>query len=184
MSNPDTSSAEWIAEAPSQCDGSGSCQPLPLADFGTVQFTGPRRPRTVTPARSPTPPGRAAPIALGSNGTYDVSYGSRRLDRRARRRRRCPRTARRSRSPGSRTAPTYVLRGGWLVRWLGRWRLRQWRLRLRRLPGRLRRLWIWWRRLWLRWRWLWRLRLRQTATAVATTAMDRCDRYATPRSRR
>jgi hypothetical protein len=35
----DVSSAEWIAEAPSQCDGSGDCQPLPLADFGTVGFT-------------------------------------------------------------------------------------------------------------------------------------------------
>jgi hypothetical protein len=38
--NPDTSSAEWIAEAPSQCDGSGSCNPLPLTDFGTAGFTG------------------------------------------------------------------------------------------------------------------------------------------------
>ena len=39
MDNPDVSSAEWIAEAPSQCDGTG-CQPLPLADFGNVSFTG------------------------------------------------------------------------------------------------------------------------------------------------
>jgi Peptidase A4 family len=40
MSNPDVSSAEWIAEAPSQCDGSvSSCTPLPLTDFGNVQFT-------------------------------------------------------------------------------------------------------------------------------------------------
>jgi hypothetical protein len=39
MSDPDLSSAEWIAEAPSQCDGSGSCTPVPLADFGTVNFT-------------------------------------------------------------------------------------------------------------------------------------------------
>jgi len=39
MSNPDVSSAEWIAEAPSSCDGSGNCQPLPLADFGNVSFT-------------------------------------------------------------------------------------------------------------------------------------------------
>jgi hypothetical protein len=37
--NIDTSSAEWIAEAPSQCDGSGNCQPLTLANFGTVKFT-------------------------------------------------------------------------------------------------------------------------------------------------
>ncbi len=35
----DTSSAEWIAEAPSLCSGDGGCQPVPLADFGTVEFT-------------------------------------------------------------------------------------------------------------------------------------------------
>jgi hypothetical protein len=41
MSNPDVSSAEWIAEAPSACGQSVSdCTPLSLADFGTVQFTG------------------------------------------------------------------------------------------------------------------------------------------------
>jgi hypothetical protein len=39
MSNPDVSSAEWIAEAPSSCDGSGNCQPLSLADFGSVSFS-------------------------------------------------------------------------------------------------------------------------------------------------
>ncbi len=36
--HPDTRSAEWIAEAPSDCN-SGGCQPLPLTDFGTVEFT-------------------------------------------------------------------------------------------------------------------------------------------------
>ncbi len=40
MSQPDTSSAEWIAEAPSSCDGTGNCQPLSLANFGTITFTG------------------------------------------------------------------------------------------------------------------------------------------------
>jgi Peptidase A4 family len=39
MSNPDTSSAEWIAEAPSASDGQGDLQPLSLADFATVDFT-------------------------------------------------------------------------------------------------------------------------------------------------
>ena len=39
--NPDVSSAEWIAEAPSTCSqGLSSCTPLSLADFGTVQFSG------------------------------------------------------------------------------------------------------------------------------------------------
>lgn len=39
MNNPDASSAEWIAEAPSASDGQGGAQPLPLADFGTVAFS-------------------------------------------------------------------------------------------------------------------------------------------------
>ena len=39
MDNPDASSAEWIAEAPSSCDQSGSCTPLALANFANVSFT-------------------------------------------------------------------------------------------------------------------------------------------------
>lgn len=39
MSNPDTSSAEWIAEAPAAEQSDGSMQILPLADFGKVTFT-------------------------------------------------------------------------------------------------------------------------------------------------
>jgi hypothetical protein len=50
MSSPSLTSAEWIAEAPSQCGGSGgsdgsggssasNCQILPLANFGNVTFT-------------------------------------------------------------------------------------------------------------------------------------------------
>jgi hypothetical protein len=37
---PDTSTAEWIAEAPSSCSGgtSSQCTPLPLADFAKVNF--------------------------------------------------------------------------------------------------------------------------------------------------
>jgi hypothetical protein len=38
---PDTSTAEWVAEAPSECQGgaSGQCEPLPLSNFGSVKFT-------------------------------------------------------------------------------------------------------------------------------------------------
>lgn len=36
----DVTAADWIAEAPSTCDGSGFCQTLPLADFGSAHFTG------------------------------------------------------------------------------------------------------------------------------------------------
>jgi hypothetical protein len=40
MNNPDTSSAEWIAEAPSSCGQSATnCTPLPLTNFGTVKFS-------------------------------------------------------------------------------------------------------------------------------------------------
>jgi hypothetical protein len=39
MRRPDTSSAEWIAEAPSVVAQGGSYQILPLADFGEVTFT-------------------------------------------------------------------------------------------------------------------------------------------------
>jgi hypothetical protein len=39
MDNPDTSSAEWIAEAPA-LESQGGTQILPLADFESVTFTG------------------------------------------------------------------------------------------------------------------------------------------------
>jgi hypothetical protein len=35
----DTSSAEWIVEAPSVCFGAGSCSTLPLTDFGSIVFS-------------------------------------------------------------------------------------------------------------------------------------------------
>jgi hypothetical protein len=38
-SNIDVSTAEWIAEAPSQCDSESGCTPVTLADFGNVGFT-------------------------------------------------------------------------------------------------------------------------------------------------
>jgi hypothetical protein len=37
-SSIDVSSAEWIAEAPSECTDANSCQTLPLADFGSTTF--------------------------------------------------------------------------------------------------------------------------------------------------
>jgi Peptidase A4 family len=39
MSSPDTSSAEWVAEAPSACFSADRCVVVPLTDFGTVSFT-------------------------------------------------------------------------------------------------------------------------------------------------
>jgi hypothetical protein len=40
MTAPDTTSADWIAEAPSGCDRAGNCEVLPLTDFGAVSFAG------------------------------------------------------------------------------------------------------------------------------------------------
>jgi hypothetical protein len=76
MDNPDASSAEWIAEAPSACDGSGSCQPLPLSDFGTVQFTSATATANGHTGTISDPNWSAQPVALGSSGISDVSYGS------------------------------------------------------------------------------------------------------------
>jgi len=74
--NPDTSSAEWVAEAPSQCDGSGSCTPLPLSDFGTVDFSNATATANGHTGPISDPNWTAQPIALGSGGTYDIGYGS------------------------------------------------------------------------------------------------------------
>jgi Peptidase A4 family len=80
MSDPDTPSAEWIAEAPSQCasggaGATGACQPLPLADFGTVQFTGASATANGHTGTISDSAWTNSPIALGSGGSYDVSFG-------------------------------------------------------------------------------------------------------------
>jgi hypothetical protein len=39
MAVPDLTSAEWIAEAPSQCSVSGFCRQIALTNFGSIDFT-------------------------------------------------------------------------------------------------------------------------------------------------
>jgi hypothetical protein len=39
LASPDLTSAEWIAEAPSECTANGFCRQVPLANFGSVTFT-------------------------------------------------------------------------------------------------------------------------------------------------
>jgi Peptidase A4 family len=39
LENPDLTSAEWIAEAPSECTSNGFCRQVPLANFNSVTFT-------------------------------------------------------------------------------------------------------------------------------------------------
>ncbi|MDE3025574.1 MAG: hypothetical protein KGI93_08400 [Acidobacteriota bacterium] len=77
----DDSSAEWIAEAPSQCLGGSRCIQLALSNFGTVQFSGSSTTAnghvgTITDASwSATPielgggAGSAVPAALSPDGT-------------------------------------------------------------------------------------------------------------------
>lgn len=71
----DTSSAEWIAEAPSTCSSFTRCRVLPLTNFGTVTFSriaaiGNGHPGTLTDASW-----RATPIELIANGRADALFG-------------------------------------------------------------------------------------------------------------
>ena len=75
LDSADTSSAEWIAEAPSACDGAGGCQTLPLADFGSVQFTGASATASGHTGPVSDPNWSAQPVELGGSGISDVSYG-------------------------------------------------------------------------------------------------------------
>ena len=74
----DTSSAEWIAEAPSQCaEGVSSCTPLPLTDFGTVQFSGASA--TTTDGHTGTisdPEWNAAAVSLSPGASDDGGFTS------------------------------------------------------------------------------------------------------------
>jgi Peptidase A4 family len=73
--NPDVSSAEWIAEAPSQCDGSGNCDPLPLANFGTVNFSSASATAGGHTGTISDPQWQAEPVALNGGG-YGVGSGN------------------------------------------------------------------------------------------------------------
>ncbi|MDQ6842256.1 MAG: G1 family endopeptidase [Actinomycetota bacterium] len=74
MSAPDTSTAEWIAEAPSACDQTGSCQPLPLASFGTVSFTNASATANGHTGPISDPAWTAQPVALSPDASGAVSY--------------------------------------------------------------------------------------------------------------
>jgi hypothetical protein len=62
----DTGSAEWIAEAPSDCSSSTKCTTLPLADFQAVGFTG---------ARAQTTTGRSGAISSSRWTTTKLLLG-------------------------------------------------------------------------------------------------------------
>jgi Peptidase A4 family len=60
----DTTSADWIVEAPSACDNNSDCFTLPLADFGTA---------TVSSGRAVTRSGRAGTIVSRWWGTTTIT---------------------------------------------------------------------------------------------------------------
>ncbi len=78
MSNPDLSSAEWIAEAPSSCDQTGNCSPLQLADFGTVQFSHASATSGTHTGTISDPAWTTEPVALNSDsaGSYPPGFVS------------------------------------------------------------------------------------------------------------
>jgi hypothetical protein len=100
-SQVDVSSAEWIAEAPSECVTINSCQTLPLANFGNAGFSSagaqatgaaksgltsrrwtlteitlePSGPRFIGLQGSGTPDGSATPSRVTANGTaFTIAY--------------------------------------------------------------------------------------------------------------
>ena len=78
MSDPDTSTAEWVAEAPSSCQGgaSGNCTPLPLANFGKVTFTNASASADGLSGGIENADWTAEPLALDpSQGNDDLGYG-------------------------------------------------------------------------------------------------------------
>jgi Peptidase A4 family len=78
----DVSSAEWIAEAPSDCSTSGRCRAVPLTQFGTVTFTkaaaiGNAHPGTISdPLAAANPVWVPAPIELISDGNTGRFFGT------------------------------------------------------------------------------------------------------------
>jgi hypothetical protein len=74
VANPDVSSAEWIAEAPSECET--RCQVLPLANFGTVAFTKIAAIANSHPGTLTDPAWAALPIQLVPHSSFHSFLGS------------------------------------------------------------------------------------------------------------
>ena len=74
---PDTSAAEWIAEAPSNCEGNNRCRPLRLTNFGQIGFTAASATSIGTAGRHTgtinDPAWDYGAIVLSSNGSSNYS---------------------------------------------------------------------------------------------------------------
>ena len=75
MQDLDTASAEWIAEAPSDCSPSGRCRPVPLTNFGTVTFSGIAAIGNAHPGALTDAAWAASAIELISTGSTDPFFG-------------------------------------------------------------------------------------------------------------
>ena len=73
--NLDTSSAEWIAEAPSACSSFTRCQVLPLTNFGSVTFSRIAATGNAHPGTLADPTWQATPIELIADGRADALFG-------------------------------------------------------------------------------------------------------------
>ncbi len=78
----DTGSAEWVAEAPSECGSVGRCRVVPLTNFGTVTFTNAAviangQPGTLIGPTTPAGPSpwTATPIELIGGGSGRGFFG-------------------------------------------------------------------------------------------------------------
>ena len=71
----DTSSAEWIAEAPSLCSSSGRCTVVPLPNFGTTSFTNAAAVANGHPGTITDPTWSSAAIALAPDQAAQTSFG-------------------------------------------------------------------------------------------------------------
>ena len=73
VAHPDVSSAEWIAEAPSEC--SGRCHVLPLANFRSMAFTSIAATADGHPGTLFDPAWTALPIQLVPSSSYHSFFG-------------------------------------------------------------------------------------------------------------
>lgn len=71
----DTSSAEWIAEAPSLCSSNGRCTVVPLPNFGTTSFTNASAIANGHPGTLSDPTWSSAPVALAPDSAASPSFG-------------------------------------------------------------------------------------------------------------
>jgi hypothetical protein len=71
----DTASAEWIVEAPSNCDAVGQCRVVPLTKFGTVAFSNAAAIGDGVPDTLASPTWALNPITLITGGAGSGLFG-------------------------------------------------------------------------------------------------------------